>query len=94
MSNSTIALLIFIGIVIFLLTVIIYTIAHDDKKKLQRSGSFASMVAFHDMQSKEKQSAVEIIIEKQAQKKWESDESGKGKNQIEKKQFNINNRDL
>ena len=81
MSNSTIALLLFIGIVVFLLTVIIYTIAHDDKKKLQRSGSFASMVAFHDMQSNEKQNAVETVIEKQAQKKWESDESGKRKNQ-------------
>ena len=81
MSNSTIALLVFICVIVFLLTVIIYTIAHDDKKKLQRSGSFASMVAFHDMQSNEKQNAVETVIEKQAQKKWESDESGKRKNQ-------------
>ena len=81
MTNSTITLLLFIGVIVFLLTVIIYTIAHKDKKDLQRSGSFASMVVFHDMQSKEKQSAVEIIIEKQAQKKWESDESGKRKNQ-------------
>jgi hypothetical protein len=46
------------------------------------------MVVFHDMQSKEKQSAVEIIIEKQAQKKWEDDENGKGKNQIEIMQNN------
>ena len=48
MSNSTIALLLFIGIIVSLLTVIIYTIAHKDKKDLQRSGSFASMAAFHD----------------------------------------------
>lgn len=80
MSNATTALLLFIGVIVFLLTVIIYTIAHKDKKDLQRSGSFASMVVFHDMQSKEKQNAVEIIIDKQAQKKWESDESGNRKN--------------
>jgi hypothetical protein len=46
------------------------------------------MIVFHDMQSKEKQNAVEIIIEKQAQKKWEDDENGKGKNQIEIMQSN------
>ena len=85
MSNSTIALLLFIGIIVFLIAGIIYAIR---QKNIQCSGSFASMVVFHDMQSKEKQSAVEIIIEKQAQKKWEDDENGKGKNQIEIMQSN------
>ena len=85
MSNSTIALLLFIGIIVFLIAGIIYAIR---QKNIQCSGSFASMIVFHDMQSKEKQSAVEIIIEKQAQKKWEDDENGKGKNQIEIMQSN------
>ena len=85
MSNSTIALLLFIGIIVFLIAGIIYAIR---QKNIQCSGSFASMVVFHDMQSKEKQNAVEIIIEKQAQKKWEDDENGKGKNQIEIMQSN------
>jgi uncharacterized membrane-anchored protein YitT (DUF2179 family) len=85
MSNSTIALFLFIGIIVFLIAGIIYAIR---QKNIQCSGSFASMVVFHDMQSKEKQSAVEIIIEKQAQKKWEDDENGKGKNQIEIMQNN------
>ena len=85
MSNSTIALLLFIGIIVFLIAGIIYAIR---QKNIQCSGSFASMIVFHDMQSKEKQSAVEIIIEKQAQKKWEDDENGKGKNQIEIMQNN------
>jgi len=85
MSNSTIALLLFIGIIVFLIAGIIYAIR---QKNIQCSGSFASMIVFHDMQSKEKQNAVEIIIEKQAQKKWEDDENGKGKNQIEIMQSN------
>jgi predicted Holliday junction resolvase-like endonuclease len=76
MSNSTIALLLFIGVIVFLLTGIIYAIR---SKNTQCSGSFASMAAFHDMQSKEKQNAMETVIEMQAEKKWEEQESGEGK---------------
>ena len=76
MSNSTIALLLFIGIIVFLLAGIIYALR---QKNVQCSGSFASMAAFHDMQSKEKQNAIETVIEQQAEKKWEEQESGKGK---------------
>ena len=60
----------------FLLAGIIYAIR---QKNVQCSGSFASMAAFHDMQSKEKQNAIETVIEQQAEKKWEEQESGKGK---------------
>jgi len=76
MENSTIILLIFIGVIIFLLGGIIYAITH---KNTQCSGSFASMAAFHDMQSAEKQKAMETVIEQQADKKWEEEESGEGK---------------
>jgi hypothetical protein len=83
MSNSTIILLLFIGVIVFLLAGIIYAIR---EKNVQRSGSFASMAAFHDMQSKEKQNAVETVIEQQAEKKWEEEKSGEGKeNKHEKK---------
>jgi hypothetical protein len=78
MSNSTIALLLVIGIIVFLLTVIIYTFAHKDKKDLERSGSFASMAALHDMGGKDEQNAIETVIEQQAEKKWEEEESGEG----------------
>jgi hypothetical protein len=77
MTNSVISLLIIIGLIVILLTGIISAIASKDKK-LQHSGSFASMAAFHDMQSGEKQKAVEIVIEQQAGKKWEEEESGDG----------------
>jgi predicted membrane channel-forming protein YqfA (hemolysin III family) len=76
MSNSTIALLMFIGVIILLLGGIIYAIR---EKNIHRSGSFASMAAFHDMQSGEKQKAIETVIEMQAEKKWEEEESGEGK---------------
>jgi uncharacterized membrane-anchored protein YitT (DUF2179 family) len=78
MSVSTIALIIFIGIVLFLIAGIIFAIRSNNTT---HSGSFASMVVFHDMQPKDKQSAIEIIIEKQAQKKWEEEKSGEESNQ-------------
>jgi len=90
MSNSTIALLVVLGIIVSLLTVIIYTIAHKDKKDLQRSGSFASMAAFHDMQGRDKQNAIEIVVEKQAQKKWAAEESGQENKSNENPNKSIN----
>lgn len=79
MSNSTIILLIFFGIILSLIAVIIYAIANKNPKNLQRSGSFASMAAFHDFQAKDKQNAIESVIEQQSEKKWEEEESGEGK---------------
>jgi hypothetical protein len=73
MSNSTIALLIFIGVIALLLGGIIYAIR---EKNIYHSGSFASMAAFHDMQTAEKQNAMETVIEMQAEKKWEEEKSG------------------
>jgi hypothetical protein len=75
-SNSTAALLIFIGVVVLLLAGIIYAIR---EKNIYHSGSFASMAALHDMQAKDKQHAMETVIEMQAEKKWEEQESGEGK---------------
>ena len=37
------------------------------------------MAALHDMQTGEKQKAMEVVIEQQSEKKWEEEESGKGK---------------
>ncbi|MBU2471681.1 MAG: hypothetical protein KKF20_04675, partial [Bacteroidetes bacterium] len=37
----------------------------------------ASLTAFHDFQPKDKQEAIEIVIEQKAGKKWEEQESGK-----------------
>jgi predicted Holliday junction resolvase-like endonuclease len=79
MSSTVFAIIIFIAVIILLLAGIIAAIASKDKKKLQRSGSFASMAAFHDMQSNEKQKAIETIIERKAEKKWEEEESGENK---------------
>jgi len=50
----------FVGIIILLLSGIIYAVAH---KNTQCSGGFASMAAFHDMQARDKQNAMETIIE-------------------------------
>jgi hypothetical protein len=64
----------FVGIIILLLSGIIYAVAH---KNTQCSGGFASMAAFHDMQARDKQNAMETIIEIQSEKKWKEDENGK-----------------
>jgi hypothetical protein len=77
MSDSVLETLIFIGVIVLLLVGIWFVIV--DKKRTKRSGSFASMAAFHDMQGKDKQNAIETVIEQKAEKKWEEDESGEGK---------------
>ncbi|MGD0590554.1 MAG: hypothetical protein ABSA44_07105 [Bacteroidota bacterium] len=79
MSNSTIALLLFIGVIVFLMAGIIYAIR---EKNIHHSGSFASMAAFHDMQTAEKQKAMETIVEQKADKKWEDKESGEGEKRV------------
>jgi hypothetical protein len=89
MSDSTLALLLSLGIIISLLAVIIYTVAHKDKKDLQRSGSFASMAALHDMGGKDEQNAIETVIEQQSQKKWEAEESGEGMKEKKKNESDI-----
>ena len=42
-------------------------------------GNFTSLTAYHDFQTKDKQEAVEMVIEKKAGNKFEAQASGKGK---------------
>lgn len=44
----------------------------------------ASITAFHDFQPKDKQEAIEIMIEEKAGKQWEEQESGEKKDDEEK----------
>jgi hypothetical protein len=77
MSDGVIGLIIFISIILILLAGIIFAIT--SKSGTKRSGSYASMAAFHDMQNGEKQNAIECVIEQHAEKKWKETESGEGK---------------
>lgn len=43
-----------------------------------KSSGFASLTAFHDLRAKDKQAGIEAVIEHQAEKKLEEQESGKG----------------
>jgi hypothetical protein len=42
----------------------------------RRWGNFASLTVYHDFQPKDKQNAIEIVMEKKAGKKMEEQESG------------------
>ena len=42
-------------------------------------GNFASLTVYHDFQPKDKQEAIEIVIEKKSGKKMEEQESGEDK---------------
>ncbi len=46
------------------------------------SGS-APLTAFHDFQPRDKQEAVEVIIDQRAGKRWEQQNTGEGKNESE-----------
>ena len=43
-----------------------------------KGSSAASITAFHDMQPRDKQNAIEVSIEQKAGKRWEEQESGEG----------------
>ena len=62
----SVALLLFGGIVILVL-------------RRKGIGNFASLTAYHDFQTKDKQEAVEIVMEKRAGKKMRSEGSGRDK---------------
>lgn len=47
--------------------------------KEPKGAGFASLTAFHDLQAKDKQAGIESVIEHQAEKKMEEQESGKDK---------------
>ena len=58
-----IALLMIIGIVVVIV-------------KHKRWGNFASLTVYHDLQTRDRQDAVEIVMEEKAGKKMEEQESG------------------
>ena len=64
----------FILIILVLLAGIVMAIR---SKNTERSGSYASMAAMHDFQTKEKQKAMETVMEQKADRKMNEQESGK-----------------
>lgn len=45
--------------------------------KHKRWGNFASLTVYHDLQTRDRQDAVEIVMEEKADKKMEEQESGR-----------------
>lgn len=69
---------IFIGVVV--LVVSLFLIIATKKRWVSWKDSGISMLtAFHDFQPKDKQHAIEIVMEQKSGKKWEEQESGQGK---------------
>ncbi len=64
--------------IIIILVVIAFLIYVTKKGWVSWRGSsgIATLTAFHDFQTKDKQAAIEIVIEKQAGKKMEEQKSG------------------
>ena len=65
------------GVLIGLTILLLYAVVNG--RMSNRGSSIASITAFHDMQPKDKQGAVEILLEQKAGKQWEQQESGEGK---------------
>jgi hypothetical protein len=67
-------------IILFSILLVALVIWMSATGKLSNDGgsSFASITAFHDMLPRDKQEAIEIVIEQKAGKKWEEQESGEG----------------
>ena len=73
MTNTILEYLIVFAVIVALIAGIVNMI------KERKSSGFASLTAFHDLQAKDKQAGIEAVIEHQAEKKMEEQESGKGK---------------
>lgn len=71
MNSDTLALLILGAVAFLLLYGIITTVVNR-----RTIGNFASMAVYHDLQRKDKQEAVEMVIEKKAGKKFQAQENG------------------
>lgn len=73
-NNLTSALIVFVLIALLLAGIV--TMIRSPKG----SAGIASLTAFHDLQAKDKQNAIEIIIEQKGGKKMVEQESGKKNN--------------
>jgi hypothetical protein len=78
----------FILYVIIALALIMFLIIATKKKWISwKAGTgIAHLTAFHDFVPKDRQAAIEIMVEKKAHKKTEEQESGQDKNPGEKKE--------
>jgi hypothetical protein len=61
-----------------LLVVLVIWMSATGKFSSGGASSAASITAFHDMLPRDKQEAIEIVIEEKAGKKWMEQESGEG----------------
>ena len=73
MTTAILEFLIVAAIIVLLILGIVKLI------KEPKGAGFASMTAFHDLQAKDKQAGIEAVIEHQAEKKMEEQESGQDK---------------
>ncbi|TAK60974.1 MAG: hypothetical protein EPO24_06175 [Bacteroidetes bacterium] len=70
----------YIWTILILIVVVAFLIYATKKRWVSwRGGSgIATLTAFHDFQTKDKQDAIEYVMEEQAGKKMEEQESGEG----------------
>lgn len=73
-------ILILIGIGI--LVVLVWAVATGQLKSSGPGG--AALTSMHDFSPRDKQEAIEIIMEQKAGKRWEEQDSGKGKDEGER----------
>ncbi|MEK6567085.1 MAG: hypothetical protein AABZ41_10310 [Bacteroidota bacterium] len=73
MTNAILEYLIPLAVIVLLILGIVNLI------KTPKGAGFASLTAFHDLQAKDKQAGIEAVIEHQAEKKMEEQESGEDK---------------
>lgn len=66
----------FVGYLIFAAIVVILLVGIVKAIKEPKKSGFASYAAFHDLQPKDKQEGVEAIIEQNAEKKKNAEQSG------------------
>ena len=74
MTQDLISILILVGVGLMLVAGVIVIVVRP-----KGWGNFASLTVYHDFQPKDKQEAIEIVIEKKSGKKMEEQKSGEDK---------------
>jgi hypothetical protein len=75
-----------LAIILFSIGIVVLVVWMSASGKFSNGGSSAmSITAMHDMLPRDKQEAIEIMIEEKAGKKWEEQKSGEGKGDKEEK---------
>ncbi len=79
-----------LAIILFSVGLVVLVVWMSASGKFSNGGSSAmGITAMHDMLPRDKQEAMEVVIEEKAGKKWEEQESGEGDKEVKSEELKM-----